>query len=133
MFAYVLKALTSRAAGPLASALCLLLAVLLLVTWTVSRRTQAELGAQISSLTRQMEELGGYWQTRATSCEAGRPPVTVAGGQALEGASPTPVAHTGAGASPEDMAARLASEAPAGFDVCARMESADRAVLGTLK
>jgi hypothetical protein len=33
----------------------------------------------------------------------------------------------------EARAQALAKNAPAGFDVCARMESADRAVLETLK
>jgi hypothetical protein len=40
---------------------------------------------------------------------------------------------TAAALSNEARAKELAKNAPAGFDVCARMESADRAVLETLK
>jgi hypothetical protein len=36
-------------------------------------------------------------------------------------------------ASVETVAQRLVKEPPAGFDVCARMESADQAVLDSLK
>jgi len=121
MLGCIVQALTSRVAGPLASAVAVILAVLLAFTWTSAQRTRAELQGQVAVLTRQAEGAAG-WQARLASCEA-----TSAGmARGLQAAS-----NTGGGTAAE-RADRLA-EPPAGFDVCARMESADQAVLNTLK
>jgi hypothetical protein len=122
MLTPIVQVLTSRAAGPAASALAVLLAILLAVTWTDARRTEAQLHRQVAALSRQADGVGAYWQARASRCEgAGR------AGRTIE------VAARDAAGTPDEMAQRLAQEPPAGFDVCARMESADQAVLNTLK
>ena len=95
----------------------IVLGVALMATSISAGRTEAGLRARIASLTEVNTRLGVYWQARLRSCES-----AAAGGT---GEAP------GKG-SPEDRARRLA-RAPAGFDVCARMESADQAVLRTLK
>jgi hypothetical protein len=123
MLTPIIQILTSRAAGPAASAVAALLAVLLALTWTGAQRTQAQLRGELAQLSREANTVGAYWQTRATSCEGASP----------SQARTIEVAAQDAKASPEDKARRLANEPPAGFDVCARMESADQAVLNALK
>ena len=122
MLGSFVRALTSRVAGPVATATAIVLAVLLAVTWTAAERTRAQLESQVTVLTRQAEGAAG-WQARLASCEATRAGMA----RGLHAAS------NSAGGTPEERARRLAAEAPAGFDVCARMESADQAVLNTLK
>ena len=117
MIAIFLKALTSRYAGPLASIAVIVLGLALTVTSISAGRTEAGLRARIASLTQANSRLADYWQAKLRGCESA----------ASGGTSPA----LGKG-TPEERARRLAT-APAGFDVCARMESADRAVLQTLK
>jgi hypothetical protein len=121
MLARIRDTLISPAAGPIASALALLLAVLLAVTMIVAHRNEVELDARVAKLASQLNDSGSYWRARAVACEAvgqrRQPGVQQAKGDGKD----------------QDAAARLASDPPAGFDVCARMESADAAVLSTLK
>ena len=118
MIAIVLRALTSRHAGPLATFLVIVLGLALMVTSISAGRTEAGLHARIADLTRANARLANYWQAWLRTCEAAAADGT---SQAL------------AKGSPEARARRLAAQAPTGFDVCARMESADQAVLRTLK
>jgi hypothetical protein len=118
LIAIFLKALTSRYTGPLASLLVIVLGLALMATSISAGRTEAGLRARIANLTEVNTRLGTYWQARLRSCES------AAAGGTSEALSK---------GSPEDRARRLAARAPAGFDVCARMESADQAVLRTLK
>jgi hypothetical protein len=121
MFARIRDTLTSPAAGLIASALALLLAVLLAVTLAAAHRHDVELDARVAKLASQLNDSGSYWRARAVACEA-------------VGQRHQPGVHEAkAGGKDEDAATRLASDPPAGFDVCARMESADAAVLSTLK
>ncbi|RAK58725.1 hypothetical protein DJ021_02365 [Phenylobacterium hankyongense] len=123
MLARIRQALTSRTAGPLATTVAVVLAVLLAASMTSAWRTEEVLNARVAKLVGQLNDSGSYWRARAVSCEA------VAGGQRGSGAI-----RVAAGKEGDDAAAaRLAKEPPAGFDVCARMESADAAVLSTLK
>lgn len=118
MIAIFLKALTSRYAGPLASVLVIVLGSVLVVTSISARRTEAGLRARIADLTQVNTRLANHWQARLRACERA----------AADGTSQIPV-----NGSPEERARRLAARAPAGFDACARMESADQAVLRALK
>lgn len=118
MIANFLKALTSRYAGPLATVLVIVLGLALMVTSISAGRTEAGLRARIADLTRVNARLANYWQARLRTCESA----------AADGTS-----ETLAKGSPEERARRLAARAPAGFDACARMESADQAVLRALK
>ena len=68
---------------------------------------------------RENRQIGAVWGAKLAACEVG-----VA--QARERV-------TGVELTNEARAQALAKNAPAGFDVCARMESADQAVLETLK
>ena len=122
MLGSIVKVLTSRAAGPTASAVAVLLAVLLALTWTSAERGRAHLEEQVAVLTRQAEGAAG-WQAKLASCEATRAGMA----RGLHAASDS------SGLTAEERARLLAAEPPAGFDVCARMESADQAVLNTLK
>lgn len=120
MFARLLDLLRRPSVGPIASLLALVLAVLLGASLVSANRTEAEMNARVVKLANQLNDSGSYWRARALACE------TV-------GARGEGVRKARAGESTADAAKRLAGEPPAGFDVCARMESADAAVLSTLK
>ena len=119
MFAPIVRALTSRVAGPTATGVAAVLAVLLGLSWSSAAHTRAELEGRIARLNGQLNAATVYWQAPLAP-GAARP--------ALAEAPPAP-----GEASPEKIAERLVNEAPAGFDTCARMESADQAVLNSLK
>lgn len=94
------------------------LGAVLFATSVSAARTEAQLRARIAELTRINARQGAYWNAKLSACqsEAGR-----LGDQAVSNISA------------EDRARRLAMRQPPGFDVCARMESADRAVLESLR
>lgn len=122
MIASLFKPLTRPMAGPAASALALILAGALTATWTTAERRERQLKGEVAALAARAEQEGAYFKAQLTSCRAeaavnpgARPPLEV-----------TRVADSDA------EAARLASQGPAGFDVCARMEAADQAVLASL-
>jgi hypothetical protein len=124
MIALLIKALTSRAAGPAASAVAVALAGLLAASWTASAHREARLQAQVGALAARNEQAGVYWRAQLSSCRA-------------EAAQPSPpqgaITRVAAAESSDAVAERLASQGPAGFDVCARMEAADQAVLASLR
>ena len=122
MPASVIKALTRPAAGPLATGTSLALAAALAVSWAHAARTEAQLRSQVAALGASARSAELAWRARLDSCRA----------QAAEDGAPLPEAVTRTAGDGEEVAARLASEGPAGFDVCARMEAADRAVLASL-
>jgi hypothetical protein len=96
------------------------LGVALIVTSITAARTEAALRARIAELVRENRKIGAVWGAKLAACEVG-----VAQGHGGR--------VTAADLTNEARAQALAKNAPAGFDVCARMESADRAVLETLK
>jgi hypothetical protein len=126
MFGPLVQAITSRHAGPAATALAAVLAVALAVTGLQAAHRQAALESRIAELTRETQRVGGYWKAKVAACE-------IAAARGLEDAGRPRNRATRVALGPEAAAARLVSEQPAGFDVCARMESADQAVLQTLK
>jgi hypothetical protein len=119
MLRTLLNAFTNPVAGPVGFALSLVLCGMLGVTAVSASRTEAALRGRIAALTAENQRTGLALHARLAACE-GRP-VDLARERV-----------TNANLTPEERAQRLKGE-PAGFDVCARMESADRAVLGTLR
>jgi hypothetical protein len=123
MFARILKPLTSPAAGPAAALIALALAAVLALTSFQQARDRAALQAQLADANRRVAASGVYWKTRFSACEAS------VGRQGPRDGALTKVAA----GPPGDMAARLVNHGPAGFDVCARMEAADQAVMASLR
>lgn len=120
------RSLTSRAAGPIASVAALGMAALLAVSWTGWQAERAALQNRIAELTQQSERSQALWRAQLSACHA------AAGAERLTEAAYEPREEAKAG-DPKDAARRLLTEQPEGIDVCARMESADQAVLSTLK
>ncbi len=115
------QALTSRTAGPLASVAALAMAALLAVSWTGWQAERAALERRVAELTQQADRSQALWRAQLSACHA------AAGAERLtEAAYETPQDS-------KDAARRLLTQQPEGIDVCARMESADQAVLSTLK
>jgi hypothetical protein len=116
--AAVSHVLTHRSAGPIASLAAAFLAVALAASVISAAATRAELEGRIARLSQEAQGVRAYWRARTAACESAA--------QAAHRSS-TPIPRGDAAA------AELATSAPQGFDACARMESADAAVLGTLK
>jgi hypothetical protein len=121
MFRRLIQAFTHPFAGPLGFGVALVLCGLLVATSLTAARTEAHLRARIAQLSAQDARTGALLHAKLAACEGALP---AEGAAAPDG---TKVASV------EARAARLAGREPQGFDVCARMESADRAVLETLR
>ena len=117
MLASTIAFLTGRFVSLAALIAVIVLGTVLAVTSVSAARTEAQLRARIAELVRINGRQGAYWNAKLAACEAGPD----RGGERV------------ADASPEARARRLASRELAGFDGCARMENADRAVLETLR
>jgi len=115
-----MQAFTSPVAGPVGFLLAIAMCALLVVTTTMARQNEAVLRARIAALSAENLKTGMVLHARLAACEGA--PADLARAR-----------EANANISPETRAQRLAGRGPAGFDVCARMESADRAVLETLK
>jgi len=120
MFRTVAQAFTNPVAGPVGFALAIAMCGFLWATSYSAQRNEAALRERIAALSAENQRNGLALHARLAACEGG--PADVAR-QRLADAKLTP----------EERAQRLAANEPVGFDVCARMESADRAVLETLK
>jgi len=120
MFRRLIQAFTHPLAGPLGFGVSLVLCMLLVGTALTAARTEASLRARIAQLSAQDARTGAVLHAKLAACEGALP---TGGGD--EGRATV--------ASVEARAARLAGREPQGFDVCARMESADRAVLESLQ
>ena len=110
------RAITSRAAGPIASALAVALAVALasgMAGWEAKR---AGFERRIAELTRQGERSQALLKAQLAACHAVADPRRL-----------TEATYPGSGAR------RSLDGQPEGIDACARMESADEAVLSNLK
>ena len=115
----LMRALTSRWLVLACFAVIVALGAALTATVLTATRTEAALRARIAELGRENRQVAAVWGAKLAACEVG----VVQSGSRV----------TAAALSNEARAKELAQKAPAGFDVCARMESADRAVLETLK
>lgn len=119
MFRRFFLAFTHPVAGPVGFGLAVVMCGLLVATSLTATRTEATLRARIAQLAAQDARTGALLRARLVSCQTSLP--GPAGQDRLTNASV------------EARAQRLAGREPQGFDVCARMESADRAVLETLR
>jgi hypothetical protein len=127
------RIVTHRAAGVAWSLAALGLAVALVVTTVQARHNEAFLRGRIAALAThdasqmQAELISCRTTVRsyAAAMSASAPRSEVQPGHTTKVAAPR--------GTPAEMAAQLAGNAPAGFDVCARMESADQAVLKALE
>lgn len=129
MLGGIARVIHHRRAGPVASGLSLVLAVALAATGYRAHERERFLMARIDGLA---AHDASQLQAELVSCRA-----TVKS-YAAEAAAARP-APAGASAlqvaavrDRSKLAAELVSTPPAGIDVCARMESADRAVMKTL-
>jgi hypothetical protein len=121
MFRRLIQAFTHPLAGPLGFGVSLALCAMLVGTALTAAHTETQLRARIAQLSAQDARTGALLHAKLAACEGALP----AEGSAAPGGAVI--------ASVESRAARLAGREPQGFDVCARMESADRAVLETLR
>ncbi|MFC3070897.1 hypothetical protein [Phenylobacterium soli] len=121
MTASLSKAFTSPLVGQAATGVAVALAVALAVVSARDARREAELRGQLASLTEASARASQTWRAELAGCHT-----EAARRSPAEGAI-TRVIQPG-----EDMATRLASQGPAGIDVCARMEAADAAVMVSL-
>jgi hypothetical protein len=122
MLRRLFEAFTHPVAGPVGFALSVVLCALLVGTALTAAHTEARLRARLAELAAQDAHTGALLHAKLAACESNLP-------QAGGPGTPTPATV----ASLEARAARLANREPQGFDSCARMESADRAVLESLK
>jgi len=113
------QAFTHPAAGPIGFGLALVMCALLVATSISAARNEAALRARLIQLARDDARTGTLLHARLAACESAGP-----GAAGVDKVT---------NASVEARAKRLAGREPQGFDVCARMESADRAVLENLK
>jgi hypothetical protein len=120
MFRTPIQAFTSPAAGPVGFALALIMCGLLIATATSANRNERMLMRQVSALTAENQKNGIALHARLAACEGGS--ADLERRRLINGTL-----------TPDQKAQQLAGREPQGFDVCARMESADRAVLETLR
>jgi hypothetical protein len=119
MLRTLIQAFTSPVSGPIGFALSLIMCAMLVATVVTAERNETAMQARIAALTAENQANGVALHARLAACEGG--PADLARARA-----------TSASLSVDERAQKLTGE-PAGFDVCARMESADRAVLETLR
>ena len=119
MLRHLVQAFTHPAAGVVGFSLAIVMTALLVATSISAARNEATLRARIGQLSAQDARTGAVLHAKLVACETAE--------QAQQRARET------ANASVDVRAQRLASREPQGFDVCARMESADRAVLESLR
>jgi hypothetical protein len=120
MFRTVFQAFTSPVAGPVGFGLAVIMCGLVIGTAVSAEHNEVTLKKRISALTAENLRNGLALHARLAACEGG--PADMARNRVNIAAL-----------TPEQRAQRLATNGPQGFDVCARMESADRAVLETLR
>ena len=115
----LMRVITSPWAGLVAMVMVIVLGLALIATSLTAARTETALRGRIAAMAAENRQTAAVWGAKLAACEVG----------AVQNGSRV----TAAALSNEARAKELAKNAPAGFDVCARMESADRAVLETLK
>ena len=120
MIRNLLQAFMSPVAGPVGFVLALAMCGMLVATTIVAQQNEATLRARIAVLTAQNVKNEMVLHARLAACEGG--PADLARSRL-----------SNAKATTDERAQRLTGREPVGFDVCARMESADRAVLESLK
>ena len=119
MLRQFVQAFSHPMAGILGFSLAFVMAALLAATSIGASRNEAALRARIAQLAAQDARTGALLHAKLVACESAE--------QAAQNSRGL------ANASIDVRAERLARREPQGFDVCARMESADRAVLESLR
>lgn len=99
--------------------LSIALAIVLIASLIAWKHERDGLEDRIAELTRQGERSQALWKAQLSACHAA--------------SGPRRAVQAGGSATGDEAARRLLAEGPEGIDVCARMESADQAVLSTLK
>ena len=120
MLRTVMQAFMSPVAGPVGFVLAIAMCLLLVATTVTAQRNEEVLRTKIAALSAENVRIGMMLGKRLAACESA--PADLARAR-----------EANANDTPETRAERLAGKGPVGFDVCARMESADRAVLENLK
>ncbi len=120
MWRGIVGTFTHPVAGVVGFGLALIMCGLLVATSVAAGHNEAQLRARIIQLAREDARTGALLHARLSACESALP-------------ASNRQETTQASGSVTDRAQRLASREPEGFDVCARMEAADRAVLQNLK
>ncbi len=109
--------------GPIGMAVSIVLAVALVVSTSLWQGERAEYEARIAELSRASERAQSGLRAELTACH-----------RADQEREAMEAEFAKRGATPDRMrAAALLAAQPEGIDACARMESADRAVLSNLK
>jgi hypothetical protein len=116
----LMRVITSPWVGLIAMVMVIVLGLALTATSLTAARTEATLRGRIAAMAAENRQTAAVWGAKLAACEAAAPAVR---GDRVTAATLSDAAR----------AQQLAQNAPAGFDVCARMESADQAVLETLK
>ncbi len=119
MFGTLRAALMSPLTGPIATGIALALAAALGVSASARDAERAAYEARIETLQAQAERTREGLKAELATCHALR--------------AARPAGADGPAGEPSDGARRLLQQQPEGIDACARMESADRAVLGNLR
>lgn len=119
MLRTVRNALASPVTGPIATAAALAFAVTLGVAQASWTAREARYEARIAQLAQLAERERAGLRTQLATCQS-----TMSAAQAAAVATARPAG---------DGARRLLEQEPEGIDACARMESADRAVLSNLR
>lgn len=121
MLAGLRQLLMSPVTGPIATAVAVVLALVLGVSSSAWRAEEARLQARIAELDRAAERAEAGLRMELAACRAAGDARRLPGGDvAARGEAP-------------QGARQLLEQQPEGIDACARMESADRAVLSNLK
>jgi hypothetical protein len=121
MLAGLRQFLVNPATGMIAIAVALALAVALGVMSSAYQAERDRYESRIAELTRASERAEAGFRTELASCQAV--------GEARQG----PATDVAARGPTSEGARRLLEQQPEGIDACARMESADQAVLSNLK
>jgi len=121
MLAGLRQFLVNPATGMIAIAVALALAVALGVVSSARQADRARYETRIAELTRASERAEAGFRMELASC------------QAVGEARQAPATEVAARGSTSEGARRLLEQQPEGIDACARMESADQAVLSNLK
>jgi hypothetical protein len=132
MYRGISRIVTHRSAGVVWSLAALGLATALAVTTVQARHKEDFLRGRIAALA---SHDASQLQAELVSCRATVRSYAAAVTASAPRGAIQPGAATKVSAArqdPRDVAAQLAGTPPAGFDVCARMESADQAVLKAL-
>ena len=120
MLSTLRHALTSPVTGPIATAAAVALAIALGVSAAGWQAQRARYEARIVELNQVSERTQASLRARLASCHAAGDARRLMEAKFAEGRTP-------------EGAKQLLEQQPQGIDACARMESADRAVLSNLK